>query len=89
MAARPCDAYPVCCETWTAEVTEASNAAARLVEAVQRCDITREEIAHAVVRLEPQFRQLADQFLRPSAERQTVHKCVRRDTNRPGCDTCS
>ena len=69
------DPYPVC-ETWTATVTEASNAAARLVEAVQRCDITREDIAHTVVRLEPQFRQIAEEFLSPHTGRQTVHKCV-------------
>ena len=70
----PVDAYPVCETTWTTVVTAQSNAVCSLVEAIQREDITREDIARTVVEGNASLHALAVDFLDTSKRRQSVHK---------------
>ena len=68
--------YPVSECVRIVTVSQPSTATARLVEAVQRQDITREDIARTVCMLtaQPALHSLAAEFLDVSRGRQTVHR---------------
>ena len=67
--------YPVSETPWVVTLSETTvNPAARLVEAVQREDITREDIARTVSSMNPTLHALAQTFVDQSNGRQTIHK---------------
>ena len=66
--------YPVN-EIWTTKTSPGTaNPAARLVEAVQREDITRADIARTVAQLNPQLHALVAAFVDETTGRMSVHK---------------
>ena len=70
--------YPISAETaWVQSATPQTsthNPIAKLIDAVQRQDISREDIARTVVSCNPGLEGAARLFLDPSQARQSVHK---------------
>ena len=68
------EAYPVSDCHVTTVSPASSSATARLIDAVQRADISREDIARAVVSCNPALQELASTWLNPNLPRTSVHK---------------